>query len=302
MKISLRDVYSDIKNTISPQTEDAAFEAKELLQAVFGVSRQDILLGRETEVESKQLDRLCELARRRASGEPLQYLLGEWDFYGRTFSVGPGVLIPRADTEPLVEKTLDFLKGKPNPRVLDLCTGSGCIAVTIGAERPDAEVWAVEKSPEAWDFFCHNNEKYGGRVHGVLADALADIPILPVEFDLIISNPPYLTAEEMADLQPEVQKEPAMALDGGEDGLSFYRQLTSRYRGFLKPGGMMAYEIGMGQEHAVCEIFLQNRLDSVCQTKDLHGIIRVVTAENKLSQSDAENQSTEVDNLWPKRK
>lgn len=302
MKISLRDVYSDIKNTISPQTEDAAFEAKELLQAVFGVSRQDILLGRETEVESKQLDRLCELARRRASGEPLQYLLGEWDFYGRTFSVGPGVLIPRADTEPLVEKTLDFLKGKPNPRVLDLCTGSGCIAVTIGAERPDAEVWAVEKSPEAWFFFCQNNEKYGGRVHGVLADALADIPILPVEFDLIISNPPYLTAEEMADLQPEVQKEPAMALDGGEDGLSFYRQLTSRYRGFLKPGGMMAYEIGMGQEHAVCEIFLQNRLDSVCQTKDLHGIIRVVTAENKLSQSDAENQSTEVDNLWPKRK
>ena len=106
MKISLRGVYSDIKNTISPQTEDAAFEAKELLQAVFGVSRQDILLGRETEVESKQLDRLCELARRRASGEPLQYLLGEWDFYGRTFSVGPGVLIPRADTEPLVEKTL----------------------------------------------------------------------------------------------------------------------------------------------------------------------------------------------------
>ena len=290
MRISLRDVYSGVKNTIFPQTEDAAFEAKELLQAVFGVSRQDILLGREMEVESEQLDRLQALARRRASGEPLQYLLGEWDFYGRTFSVGPGVLIPRADTEPLVEKALEFLKGKPNPRVLDLCTGTGCIAITIGAERPDAEVWAVEKSPEAWAFFCRNNEKYGGRVHGVLADALMEIPILPVEFDLIISNPPYLTAEEMADLQPEVRKEPAMALDGGEDGLSFYRQLTGRYRSFLKPGGMMAYEIGMGQENAVCEIFLQNRLDSVCQTKDLHGIIRIVTAENKLSRTDAGNQ------------
>lgn len=290
VKISLQSVYSDIKSTISTQTEDAAFEAKELLQTVFGISRQDLLLGREIQVESEQLDRLRELATRRVSGEPLQYLLGEWDFYGRTFSVGPGVLIPRADTEPLVERALDFLKGKSNPRVLDLCTGTGCIAITLAEERPDAEVWAVEKSPEAWAFFCENNRQYGERVHGVLADALTEIPILPVEFDLIISNPPYLTAEEMADLQLEVQKEPTMALDGGSDGLFFYRELTARYRKFLKPGGMMAYEIGMGQEKAVSEIFLQNGLDSVCQIKDFHGIIRVITAENILSPAETGNE------------
>lgn len=290
VKISLQSVYSDVKNTISVQTEDAAFEAKELLQAVFRVSRQDLLLGREIEVESEQLDRLRELAARRVSGEPLQYLLGEWDFYGRTFSVGPGVLIPRADTEPLVERALNFLKGKNAPRVLDLCTGTGCIAITLAEERSDAEVWAVEKSPEAWAFFCENNRRYGEKVHGVLADALTNISILPVEFDLIISNPPYLTGDEMADLQLEVQKEPAMALDGGEDGLFFYRQLTAWYRKFLNPGGMMAYEIGMGQENAVSEIFLQNGLDSVCQTKDFHGIIRVITAENNLSPAEAGNE------------
>ncbi len=268
MVISLQKVYRDLKNTLSREIEGADFEAREIVRAVFGVSNTDLLLGREAELDEGRRERLAELAARRLRHEPLQYLLGEWDFYGRTFAVGEGVLIPRADTETLVERALDFLKGRPAPTVLDLCAGTGCIGVTLAAERPDAEVWAVEKSEAAWQYFCRNNVSYGGRVHGLLADALEPPAALPARFDLIVSNPPYLTAEEMAELQPEVAKEPAMALDGG---------------GRLGPGGMLAYEIGMGQEGQVSEILHNSGLDFICQTPDLHGIIRVVTAKNKFS-------------------
>lgn len=285
MVISLRKVYNDVKNTLSQMFDTADFESQELLRAVFGVSRTDILLGREVELDEGRRERLAELVSRRLQHEPLQYLLGEWDFYGRTFAVGEGVLIPRADTETLAEACLQFLRTREgHPRVLDLCTGSGCLAITIAAERPDAEVWAVEKSEKAWAYFQRNNAAYGGRVHGLLADALGEIPALPAAFDLILSNPPYLTAEEMADLQPEVGREPAMALDGGADGLSFYRALTVRYAPLLGPGGMLAYEIGMGQEEQVSEILHNSGLDFICQTPDLHGIIRVVTAKNKFSE------------------
>lgn len=283
MVISLQKVYRDLKNTLSREIEGADFEAREIVRAVFGVSNADLLLGREAELDEGRRERLAELAARRLRHEPLQYLLGEWDFYGRTFAVGEGVLIPRADTETLVERALDFLKGRPAPTVLDICAGTGCIGVTLAAERPDAEVWAVEKSEAAWQYFCRNNASYGGRVHGLLADALEPPAALPARFDLIVSNPPYLTAEEMAELQPEVAKEPAMALDGGIDGLFFYRALTKAYAGRLGPGGMLAYEIGMGQEGQVSEILHNSGLDFICQTPDLHGIIRVVTAKNKFS-------------------
>jgi release factor glutamine methyltransferase len=281
--ISLKNVYLHLKNILCTQYEEGDFEARELMRTVLGVSASEIWLGKEMELSDSQRERLEELTARRMRHEPLQYLLGEWDFYGRTFQVGEGVLIPRADTEPLAEACLSFLRDRKSPRVLDICTGSGCLAVTLAAERPDAEVWAIEKSPAAWEYFCRNNAAYGGRVHGILADALGEIPELLPDFDLILSNPPYLTGEEMRDLQPEVAREPAMALDGGEDGLYFYRELTARYRNRLKPEGMLAYEIGMGQQDAVSEILQKSDLNFICQTPDLHGIIRVVTAKNKFS-------------------
>ncbi len=285
MVVSLQKVYRGIRNTLRREFDTADLEARELLCSVCGVSGADILLGREIELDEARRERLAELVSRRLRHEPLQYLLGEWDFYGRTFAVGEGVLIPRADTETLAEVCLNFLRKIERPSVLDLCAGSGCLSVTIAAERPDAGVWAVEKSEEAWRYFCRNNAAYGNRVHGLLADALGEIPALPPRFDLILSNPPYLTAEEMASLQPEVAREPAMALDGGEDGLAFYRALTARYAPRLAPGGMLAYEIGLGQEAQVSEILHKSGLDFICQTPDLHGIIRVVTAENKFSKS-----------------
>lgn len=278
MVISLKAAYDAVKGALSPITDSGAFEAKELLAAVFGASRGDILTGREIFVTEAQAKQLKYLVRRRLNREPLQYLLGEWDFYGRAFKVGEGVLIPRPDTETLVEQGLSFLKGKAAPLVLDLCAGTGCIALTVALEHPGAEVWALEKSPEAWAYFTANNQSFGSPAHGVLGDALTPKSLgLPDSFDLILSNPPYLTGAEMAEPQPEVAWEPAMALYGGEDGLSFYRALTALYAPRLKPGGMLAYEIGMGQEGEVSEILRSAGLDFICQTPDLHGIIRVIS-------------------------
>ena len=281
-KTELQKVYESIKNTLRIQFEEADFEALELVRMVCGASRQDLMLGKDVPVSAEQRERLKELVRRRMGHEPLQYLLGEWDFFGRTFAVGPGVLIPRADTEPLAEACLELLKGTEHPRVLDLCAGTGCIGITLALERPDAEVWAVEKSPEAYRYFQRNNEAYGGCVQGILGDAL-EPEIVSGSFDLIVSNPPYLTRAEMEDLQPEVAREPAMALYGREDGLFFYRECSKMYPSRLKSGGMLAFEIGQGEEDAVCGFLAESGMISICQKRDLHGIIRVITARNKLS-------------------
>lgn len=275
-KTQIQAVYDEIKTTLGKEIEDPGFEALELLRGVCGLTRQDLMLGREVPLSPEQRQRLDGLVRRRMEHYPLQYLLGEWDFYGRTFSVGEGVLIPRGDTEPLAEACLELLKGVPGPRVLDLCAGTGCIGITLALERPDAEVWAVEKSPAAWTYFQKNNDAYGGKVRGVLGDAL-DPAAVPGEFDLIVSNPPYLTREEMEHLQAEVGFEPPMALYGEDDGLYFYREFSKIWPSRLKSGGAMAFEIGDGQEEAVSG-FLAEGLISICQKRDLHGIIRVITA------------------------
>ena len=280
-KTKLQIVYDEIRNTLGKITEDADFEAKELLQAVCGVSRQDLMLGRDVPVSEEQQRKLNEMVRRRMERYPLQYLLGEWDFFGRRFFVGEGVLIPRSDTEPLVEACLELLKGVEKPRMLDLCAGSGCIGITLQLERPDGEVWAVEKSLEAWKFFQKNNAAYGGKVHGILGDAL-DLNAVAGELDLIVSNPPYLTGAEMAALQPEVAYEPAMALYGEDDGLFFYRELSKKWASRLKKGSVMAFEVGDAQGEEVAGIFRDAGFDSICQKRDLHGIIRVVSAKRPL--------------------
>ena len=165
--------------------------------------------------------------------------------------------------------------------MLDLCAGSGCIGITLQLERPDGEVWAVEKSLEAWKFFQKNNEAYGGKVHGILGDAL-DLNAVAGEFDLIVSNPPYLTGAEMAALQPEVVYEPAMALYGEDDGLFFYQELSEKWASRLKKGSVMAFEVGDAQGEEVAGIFRDAGFDSICQKRDLHGIIRVVSAKRPL--------------------
>lgn len=220
---------------------DARFDAAELYR---------LATGRDPRLDdgpsAAEAARLSALAERRAAREPLQYILGEWDFMDFTLKVGPGVLCPRADSEIVCESALALLQGRERPVVYDLCAGTGCLGLGIARHSPGALVTCVEKSPEAWQYLTANTAQTGVRT--VQADVFTYYKTLPAEgADLIISNPPYLTGAEMRALMPETAQEPAMALDGGADGLDFYRLLTAHYRDALRPGGWLVLEIGCAQ-------------------------------------------------------
>lgn len=224
---------------------DARFDAAELYR---------LATGRDPRLDdgpsAAEAARLSALAERRAAREPLQYILGEWDFMDFTLKVGPGVLCPRADSEIVCESALALLQGRERPVVYDLCAGTGCLGLGIARHSPGALVTCVEKSPEAWHYLTANTAQTGVRT--VQADVFAYYKTLPAEgADLIISNPPYLTGAEMRALMPETAQEPAMALDGGADGLDFYRLLTEKYRDAVRPGGWLVLEIGYAQGPAV---------------------------------------------------
>ena len=220
---------------------DARFDAVQLYKFVTG--RDPRLDNGPTPDEASSLRVLGE---RRAAREPLQYLLGEWDFMDFTLKVGRGVLCPRADSEVVCEAAIELLKDAEAPVVYDLCAGTGCLGLGIARRLPGAAVTCVEKSADAWPYLTANVAGTG--VQAVQGDILTYYNSLPSGgADLIISNPPYLTAEEMAHLMPETAKEPAMALDGGADGLDFYRLLTAHYRDALRPGGWLVLEIGCAQ-------------------------------------------------------
>ena len=224
---------------------DARFDAAELYR---------LATGRDPRLDdgpsAAEAARLSALAERRAAREPLQYILGEWDFMDFTLKVGPGVLCPRADSEIVCESALALLQDRERPVVYDLCAGTGCLGLGIMRHSPGALVTCVEKSPEAWQYLTANTAQTGVRT--VQADVFTYYKTLPAEgADLIISNPPYLTGAEMRALMPETAQEPAMALDGGADGLDFYRLLTEKYRDAVRPGGWLVLEIGYAQGPAV---------------------------------------------------
>ena len=224
---------------------DARFDAAELYR--FATGRDPRL---DDDPSAAEAARLSALAERRAAREPLQYILGEWDFMDFTLKVGPGVLCPRADSEIVCESALALLQGRERPVVYDLCAGTGCLGLGIARHSPGALVTCVEKSPEAWHYLTANTAQTGVRT--VQADVFTYYKTLPAEgADLIISNPPYLTGAEMRALMPETAQEPAMALDGGADGLDFYRLLTEKYRDAVRPGGWLVLEIGYAQGPAV---------------------------------------------------
>ena len=224
---------------------DARFDAAELYR--FATGRDPRLDDGPSAAEAA---RLSALAERRAAREPLQYILGEWDFMDFTLKVGPGVLCPRADSEIVCESALALLQGRERPVVYDLCAGTGCLGLGIARHSPGVLVTCVEKSPEAWHYLTANTAQTGVRT--VQADVFTYYKTLPAEgADLIISNPPYLTGAEMRALMPETAQEPAMALDGGTDGLDFYRLLTEKYRDAVRPGGWLVLEIGYAQGSAV---------------------------------------------------
>lgn len=255
----------------------ASFEANELGCFVLGCTKAELLADGNELVSATQETKANRLLQKRVSGYPLQYLLGEWEFYGRKFYVGEGVLIPRADTETICAEVIRQIGNRP-AAVLDLCSGSGCIAITIAKECPNCKVYAIEKSEQAFSYLSKNIAYHGGSVEVFLGDALEPTAFEGFPpFDVIVSNPPYLTQTDMSELQVEVGFEPRLALEGGEDGLFFYRSLTALWKNRLKDGGRLYYELGEGQEKAVSDILIQNGFQAICETRDLCGIIRVIS-------------------------
>ena len=275
--MELRDLLRETLCALADNgVENAGFEARQILGKA-GISPMKILAEPCEKIPPEVCEIVREMTKKRASGYPLQYILGEWEFYGLPFEVGEGVLIPRQDTETLVEIAADFLKTlRENERkTLDLCAGSGCIGITL-AKLFGADVTLVEKSREAFAYLEKNIalNDVKAQCNAVLGDCFDEEKICG-EYNLILSNPPYLTEKDMENLQKEVSFEPKTALYGGEDGLDFYRALLRKYPKMLKENGLFAVEIGMGEEKAVAELFRENGLEPRF-AEDLRGIVRVV--------------------------
>lgn len=259
--------------------EPAPFEARELAAACFGLSVSQLSLRGGEQAADDGLRELERLTARRAAGEPLQYLLGEWEFYGLPFYVGEGVLIPRPDTELLVDAALARLAAGRPSRILDLCAGSGCIAAAVTKNRPGCEAAALEKSPAALSYLRRNIRRIGVPVRVVAGDLFDGPAVLgqpAARFDLILSNPPYIPAADLPGLDREVKREPVTALDGGADGLRFYRAICTLWLTCLRPGGSLLVEIGIGQSVQVQALFREAGLEEVEALPDLSGIDRVI--------------------------
>ena len=257
--------------------EEASDEAALLLEHFVGVSRVSLMTDRDREYAHPALDAAVS---RRLERYPLQYILGKWDYFGLSFAVNEHCLVPRPDTECLVEEAIRRLP--PGGRFADLCTGSGCIAVATLANRPDLSAVALELYPDTLALAIKNaaDNGVGERFTPLQADLLAGGAEALSEYvplDAILSNPPYIPTAVIGGLSPEVQKEPFAALDGGEDGLIFYRAILRDYAGLVRPGGQILLEIGYDQGEALralCGELLPHA--SVSILRDLGGCDRVV--------------------------
>ena len=252
--------------------------AEVLLAHVLGCDRVRLFMDLDRPLAKEELQQFRALIERRLQGEPSQYLTGKREFYGRTFSVDPRVLIPRPETELLVEAALREVPKDAPARLLDVCTGSGCIAITLAAERPQAQVWATDLSPDALAIARGNAERLGvlERVTFLQGDLLAPLPSDASPFDVIVSNPPYIATGAIAGLSAEVRKEPRLALDGGADGLDLVRGIVAKARAFLRPGGQLALEIGEEQGAAVKGLLEASGFEDVRVEKDLARLDRLV--------------------------
>lgn len=252
--------------------EESAQQARLLVAHILGCAPGELLIKREhpfSEDESAQLDVLL---MRRKNGEPLQYLLGVWGFMGLTFQVAPGVLIPRQDTETLCEHALKLAKERGYKTALDLCCGTGCIGISM-AKLGGLRVTCSDLSPDCAALTRQNAERNGVSV-GMLQGSF----FAPVSgrFDMILSNPPYLTAEDMRSLQREVSFEPELALYGGEDGLAAYREIALGYEAHLNEGSVLLLEVGAGQAQDVCALFSGRHTECIY---DYNGVARVVQVD-----------------------
>ena len=280
MATTYNNLYLDIRQQLRKAgIEAATLEARELV--CFGTvkSRED--LARDGGLyASPELERqVRSLVDRHLAGEPVAYLIGEWEFYGLSLDISPDVLIPRPDTEVLAGQAIEYIQTLGECRVLDLCAGSGCIGLAVASQVPQARVVLGEYSDAALKVCRQNIRRSGlsGRVVPIQADAREKPERALGEFQCIVSNPPYIPHDDIAGLDTSVKDyEPHLALDGGEDGLEFYCAITQLWRDALTPGGRIYFEVGIGQADMVLRIMRAVGFGDIQIVKDLHGIPRVV--------------------------
>ena len=281
---TLSQLYMEARRAFMTQEDEqtASLLARDLLCHVTGKTREQVIAHRELFATEQTCLAMAEAVTRVMAGEPLAYVLGQWDFYGMTLHVDKNVLIPRDDTcavTAMAIKQALFLNAAP--RILDLCTGSGCIGLAIAHRVKDAKVTLADISKDALAVAKKNitGQKLSRRVTAIAADALKEPAPFLGKFDMIVSNPPYITTEEMTALDHSVKDfEPHLALHGGADGLQFYRAIAENYCKALKPGGYLCFEFGMNQGDAVCAILEENGYTILERSRDYNNIERAVLA------------------------
>lgn len=264
--MKIRELFKDIADKLKCCGIEAyEAEARFMLYDVLELTSTDFFMKSDCDADFESIERLNAMCERRLNGEPLQYILGRWDFMGRSYKVGKGVLIPRPETEQLCEIVIEQLKSKKNAVVYDLCSGSGCIGLTLKKECPDIDLYLVEKSGEALKYLMDNATDICKNTFLTIVkgDVLQyDSFELYPPADVIVSNPPYIRSNEVPLLQKEVTFEPAMALDGGDDGLVFYRYIISQWSEKLKDDGEIFFEISEDQGEEVTALFNSIGFDS----------------------------------------
>ena len=277
--MNIFEAYNSTKKALEGAgIEDYVFEAKQIIKHITGFSSTEILMNYTKELSEFQSNNLTAILKQRELRYPLQYIFGEWSFYGRDFYVGPGVLVPRADTETVIEVCTDYLKDKTEPKILDLCAGSGCIGITLSKEKEDSVCLMVEKYPEAMRYAEKNITRNKAENAKVIWGDVFGGTGAEEKYDLIVSNPPYVAEDGTEECSPETKYEPETALLGGGDGLKFYRAITENYKDSLKEKGMLCFEVGIGQADPVKEILNAAGFTDIGTKKDLNGIERAVYA------------------------
>ncbi len=280
MAITYNDLYLDVRRQLREcGVEAATLEARELVCFGLDKSREELVRDSRLYAGTAQERRVRELVDRRLAGEPVAYLTGEWEFYGLPLDITQEVLIPRSDTEVLAEQAIAYVQGLGECRVLDLCAGSGCIGLAVAEKAPNCKVVLGELSDGALKICRQNIRRNGlsGRAVPVQADAREQPDQTLGVFQCIVSNPPYIPSADIAGLDVSVKDyEPRAALDGGPDGLDFYRSICERWKQALIPGGRLYFEVGIGQADRVLRIMRGQGFGDIQLVDDLGGIPRVV--------------------------
>ena len=273
--MTVLELFRYCKNEMS-FTDSPEFDTICIFEDLLGISKSKIYFN-DSVATDEQIKIVEDAVIHRKNGEPLQYILGKWDFYDLTYNVGKGVLIPRPETETLVDFALEKIKDVKSPVIYDLCAGSGCIGLTIAHHRKDAKVYLLEKEDGALKYLKINKEKYNlGNAQIIQGDLFnIDFSQIP-QADVILSNPPYIPASEIDGLQKEVHFEPVTALDGGIDGLDFYRCIAQKWISQVKKGGYVALECGEEQSVDIISLF-SGKYSEKQVIYDFNNIDRIVT-------------------------